>query len=300
MTPWWTESNWIPQAERWTVGLGALPLWSRGELGGQWAAECQHTGSRILRSCCYLHCTVRKLRHQRSTHLFCAALFGSWGSFKMLPTTTAVQPICQLAPEPAVWQGHQRATLIDPEGSWRGRQQRPEAVVVPLGRARSGAWSDTEGGAGPRPSSLGADSTEGGWTKIIKKVRLGQKGAWHEPQQQLRWVTRCVQQRSPGWWGWRMCGEGSREKYESGQKKAGIWASAVMKDHGQHRLTQETASSLQLTPFLPSQSWGSQRGGNERVVKTWRDTLCFPCGFSNLSHSWTVGKSRRYWNLELD
>ena len=59
-------------------------------------------------------------------------------------------------------------------------------MVSPLGRARSGAWSDTEGGAGLCPSSLGADSTEGGWAKVIKKVPLGQKDAWHEPKQQLR------------------------------------------------------------------------------------------------------------------
>ena len=59
-------------------------------------------------------------------------------------------------------------------------------MVGPLGRARSGACSDTEGGAGLCPSSLGADSTEGGWAKVIKKVPLGQKDAWHEPQQQLR------------------------------------------------------------------------------------------------------------------
>ena len=42
-------------------------------------------------------------------------------------------------------------------------------MIVPLGGARDGAQSDMEGGTGPHPSALWADSTEGGWAMVVKK-----------------------------------------------------------------------------------------------------------------------------------
>lgn len=42
-------------------------------------------------------------------------------------------------------------------------------MIVPLVGASDGAQSDMEGGAGPQPSSLWADSTDGGWATVVEK-----------------------------------------------------------------------------------------------------------------------------------
>lgn len=67
--------------------------------------------------------------------------------------------------EPAAWVRAAGATSDNPQG----RQQRTEVVIVPLVGAGDGAQSDTEGGAGPHPSSLWADSTGGGWAAVVEK-----------------------------------------------------------------------------------------------------------------------------------
>lgn len=111
---------------------------------------------------------------------------------------------------------------------------------------------------------------------LSRKGFYRQKDACHELRQPLRWATACVHH------GDLLTGgvaEGVRSVPEKPIEAAvregdGIWASAMLKDHRQHWLGQETALCLQLSCFLLAQSWGPQGGGSKKMIKAgWKEIL---------------------------